>query len=388
MTGGADAWRISHLAEAGITAERTEPLATAWAVAPTFESRSNRLRLPLRPIGCWRAAHAHFAFDSSFIAPDMRNDLRHLGLQRRRLAVEGADGKPLYPPASIYAHADPSGNDDYNKRLAGRRAQALHALLTRDTARWEKLHAQPMGRDDWRVRAVQVMLNHLRNELLQVDGVAGELTGAAVRSFQQDRGLVVDGVAGPATRACLFGDYMDALCGAGLRLRADVDFLARGADAHGKGDLHACGEFNPVLLPSAEDEVRFAHAEAVEERNAFHAPNRRVLVLLFPPGARIDPALWPCPVADAGADVCRKRFWSDAAKRRSDRTPGNERRYARDEETFACRFYERLVDGAACERPVLTGSTYWQKRDLSIVAAEDDGSPPWPDEMSDEVTLP
>jgi len=45
-------------------------------------------------------------------------------------------------------------------------------------------------------------LQHLLNEhgaSLVVDGIFGPLTDAAVRAFQQDKGLNVDGIAGPQT---------------------------------------------------------------------------------------------------------------------------------------------------------------------------------------------
>lgn len=379
-----DAWTIIHLDTLGIAAERSETPAAPWPVAPTFAGAANRLRLPLRAIGCWRAAHAHFAFDSSFIDPGMRNDLRNLGLQRRRLAAAGLDGQTVYPPASIYAHADPSGDDAYNKRLAARRALALHALLTRDVTRWEQLYSVPLGHDDWRVRAVQTMLNHLQAESLLVDGVDGERTQAAVSRYQQVSGLAADGVAGPLTRARLFSDYMEALCGPGLHLHRQRDFIARDTDAQGKGDLQACGEFNPLILPSAEDQARFEHDDGRQARDAFNAPNRRVLVLLFPPGARIDPVLWPCPAAEGSEAGCRRRFWSDAPMRRQSRLPGSERRHARGQDTFACRFYERLVDGAACEKPVLAGTTRWDDSPLSIEPATDAGEVGWPDEPGGE----
>lgn len=38
-----------------------------------------------------------------------------------------------------------------------------------------------------------------------VDGVRGRMTSNAVKRFQESRGLVVDGIVGPATRSALFG---------------------------------------------------------------------------------------------------------------------------------------------------------------------------------------
>ena len=49
------------------------------------------------------------------------------------------------------------------------------------------------------IRWLQASLNQLIGTRLAVDGVAGAQTRAAVRSFQQKRGLKVDGIAGPAT---------------------------------------------------------------------------------------------------------------------------------------------------------------------------------------------
>lgn len=53
------------------------------------------------------------------------------------------------------------------------------------------------------VRWLQASLNKLLGTRLAVDGVAGPQTRAAVRSFQQKRGLKVDGIAGPATNAAI-----------------------------------------------------------------------------------------------------------------------------------------------------------------------------------------
>jgi outer membrane protein OmpA-like peptidoglycan-associated protein len=53
------------------------------------------------------------------------------------------------------------------------------------------------------VRWLQTSLNQLLGTRLAVDGVAGAQTRAAVRSFQQKRGLKIDGIAGPATTAAI-----------------------------------------------------------------------------------------------------------------------------------------------------------------------------------------
>src|SRR3712207_2924191 len=53
------------------------------------------------------------------------------------------------------------------------------------------------------IRWVQQSLNQLMGLQLAVDGVSGPKTRSAVRSFQQKRGLTVDGVVGSVTEAAL-----------------------------------------------------------------------------------------------------------------------------------------------------------------------------------------
>lgn len=43
-----------------------------------------------------------------------------------------------------------------------------------------------------------------------VDGIWGRQTEAAVRAFQAEAGLLIDGIVGPVTQRALFGDPMDA----------------------------------------------------------------------------------------------------------------------------------------------------------------------------------
>ena len=75
--------------------------------------------------------------------------------------------------------------------------------------------------------------------------------------------------------------------------------------------------------------------------------NRRVLVLFFRPGTVIPPDKWPCPRASEGTGGCRKRFWSDGDTRRTFQE--KRREFATVPDTFACRFYHRLVEASPCE---------------------------------------
>lgn len=53
------------------------------------------------------------------------------------------------------------------------------------------------------VKALQSMLNVLGFNCGAVDGIFGDKTKAGVKAFQQAKGLVVDGIVGPMTRAAL-----------------------------------------------------------------------------------------------------------------------------------------------------------------------------------------
>ncbi len=311
-------------------------------VAPTPEKDFNALRLILLPIACWRLEDLRFDFDSSFVRPEAAAEMA--ALADLRAAHPGA-------PASIFGHADPVGDDDYNKKLSGRRAIAVYALLTRDVARWEKLFSDKLGGDDWGTRSIQWMLKTVGFDPGQVDGKMGGVTRQAVKDYQDSKGLASDGDPGPQTRKALFADYMDAICrdGSGQPYTLDpkADFLDKGADAGLRGDVQGCSEFNLMLVLSKDEDQALSKPEKKTERDATNLPNRRVLVFLFPPGAKIDLDLWPCPGFDDGVAKCKAAFWPDGDTRRS---PGSARRDYRDtRDTMACRFYDRMARRSPCE---------------------------------------
>jgi N-acetylmuramoyl-L-alanine amidase len=63
-------------------------------------------------------------------------------------------------------------------------------------------HRRPMLRGD-DVAALQQRLNSLGFDAGRGDGILGEQTAAALRDFQRNAGIAVDGIAGPATLAAL-----------------------------------------------------------------------------------------------------------------------------------------------------------------------------------------
>jgi hypothetical protein len=367
--------------EEGTTVAADHPWSppTTFHVAPTDGSTAfNTVRTPLAPIACWRLNDPAFDFDSSFILPAFSAEVARLAA-----LVQAKQGCP----AAIFAHADPAGSDDVNKTISDRRAIAVYALLTRQPPLWEDLYAHAVDGDAWGTRAIQSMLQTIVGRANDdsgnplppnspyyagaIDGAYGPETTNAVKAFQTDSGLAVDGDAGPMTRKVLFGAYMDVVCtspasagppasGANangpsssptpmpFRMQP-ADFLG-GASA-GPGDLpkmslQGCSRFNPIVLLTSDE----MNGDDQTTRNADDAPNRRVLVFFFAKGTTLDAGSWPCPKVKEACDACKSAFWSDADQRRAN---GDARReYKTTQNTMACRFYDRFARSSPCESGV------------------------------------
>jgi len=298
-----------------------------FVVGPTTTDQFNTAHLRLIPIACWRVDDIRFAFDSSFVTSESSSDSADPPNDIRAELAHLLDLVKSHPecPLSVFGHADPVGNDDYNKALSGRRAMAVYALLIVNSnpnsavSLWQQISAT----EHWGIEQRQTM-----------QALSGLPSGTA--------------------DAVLFRSYMQKLCPSELNL-SRKDFLAQGADSEYKGDVQGCSEFNPLLIFSAEKQAKFDTAARqnnsalLEDRNAQNAPNRRVLVLMFRKGSRIDPGKWPCPRVHEGVGGCVKRFWSDGEKRRSTHLSGIDRTFEKMKDTFACRFFDRLTRMSPCE---------------------------------------
>jgi hypothetical protein len=229
-----------------------------------------------------------FEFDKSFVRPSVVDDLKKL----EEALTKHPDGKLM-----IFGHTDKVGSEAYNKKLSERRAKSVFAFITNDAAVWEALYNE----ENWGTRVIQEMLVDFGFDPGPVDGINGPKTQAAVREYQEARGLSVDGVAGPATRNKMFTEYMSS--------KHDIKVTAgQFMDPKHMG----CSEFNPV--------------EATEAANE---PNRRVTIFLFNP-ARL-PKL-PCKFVDIAP--CKKQM-----------TPPSPRFKA----TFKCSFFDSLARDCKCE---------------------------------------
>jgi hypothetical protein len=326
---------VGATSDGGIAGSHDSPSTFEFLVAPTTDDKFNTARLRLIPVACWRVDDIRFAFASSFVAADPPDDPNEepsdirAELQDLVALVKQHQGSPL----SVFGHADPVGDDNYNKLLSGRRAMAIYALLIANTdiSTAVKLWRNIASTENWGSKQREMMES---------------LTG--LPSTTQD--------------AQLIQAYLQKLCPPELQL-SKTDFLGRGADSAHKGDLQGCGEFNPLLLFSKEDKDAFDQAargdrnkpenkDLLIKRNASNAPNRRVLVLFFRKGSRIDPAKWPCPSVTDGTAKCIKRFWFDGEDRRSRHDLGAERKFLDTRDTFACRFFQRISDQSPCEQLV------------------------------------
>ncbi len=331
---------IRTATEAGIAADHAAlPPALALVAATINRTEHNGIRPSLAPIACWRANDMRFEFESSFVRPEITKELGALKSLIDSLTLPDAQGRPQHKPAvTVFGHADPTGNDDFNKLLSGRRAQAIYGMLVRNVALWEDLYSRPLGSDKWEPKATHAMQSTLGRPL-------------------SDRPSTTE-------RQELFKAYMDRVCTVldandqPVQFKLEpADFLAAGADPGGKGDFQGCGEFNPVFLQSENDIARFERlstsssekAAAKTARDAANEPDRRVLIFLFRAGIRINPQAWPCPRVKEGVAGCKARFWSDGEQRRGKRLADKPRKFGETRDTFACRFYHRLAITSPCE---------------------------------------
>lgn len=244
---------------------------------------------------CARIRGIFFETDKSFIRPSVVGDLKRMEEAMERYP----DAKAL-----IFGHTDKVGGEQYNKGLSERRSLSTYAFITDDTDTWEILYNQ----EHWGTKAIQEILKDFGPpyDPGPVDGIYGPRTRAAVSKYQEDRGLGVDGIAGPVTRKEMFTEYMTT--------KHDVDLDPdRFMDPKHVG----CGELNPI-----------------EETEGPSESNRRVMFYLF--NQERLPAI-PCREGDLSP--CKRQATEPLPRHR---------------ENFRCSFYDSISHRCPWEKPVPT----------------------------------
>lgn len=226
------------------------------------------------PSRIFRARLKGMLFDTmrTFLLPGALNSIRRLkGYYDRHPGAE----------VLVVGHTDTSGQERYNLKLSGERAESVAAYLQDDVESWlawyEYVNAPfESTPKKWDAREDKQMLSALGDEEGTffegpVDAEETPALEASVRRFQEWRnrtggtGLGVDGDAGPNTRRELIRAYM----------AQDETTLPEGT----RIEVHGCGE---------------SHPEVETGDDATEAENRRVEVFLFEHGIGPEPQA-ECP---------------------------------------------------------------------------------------------
>ncbi len=282
---------------------------TSLAILP---ESFNRLRDPLEIVACWSMGGSTFGFADFYLPRSTKPAFEDFA------ATHAANPQG---PVALFGHTDSAGSVNFNHDLSWARAQTVYGVLRNDPDIWVTLYGE-----DGEARAR--LRQQLTAEGYDVDpsekGVGPTMTAA----IAQHVAYLADGLA------------LDVF-----------DFLGE----HGQFSMQACSEFNPLRRLGLEIAERCSPAM----KNAALATNRRVVAFWFAPGTHVDGA-WPCPVPGEGPDKCKSRLWSDAKQRNKEREETLEfwptgvkgsppAPIVRSEETFACRFYDRVAHRSPCE---------------------------------------
>ena len=123
----------------GVAAKQPPAEAIEILAGPSTSDQFNTARVRLIPVACWRVDDVRFAFDSSFVLPNVKDEMKLLAKLIAAHTKADLQNNNRPPPLSIFGHADPVGKDEYNKALSGRRAAAIYGMLTRRDEIWEDL---------------------------------------------------------------------------------------------------------------------------------------------------------------------------------------------------------------------------------------------------------
>jgi len=236
-----------------------------------------------------------FALDKSFVRTQEVAPIKEM-FQRIQAWQED------YPTAkmAVFGHTDALGDEPYNKTLSEKRAKAIHALLIQAPKTWLALYDE----EKWGLASTQEYLKHLGHDPGAIDGQDGPKTQAAVKEFQESKGLAATGKADAGMREALYAAFMESCEGFKVE---DKKF-----DSIDGSPFMGCSEFNLVKQTQGASEE-----------------NRRVAVFLLKSNKNF-PIHFPCKKKDIGP--CKQQV----ARKGERRTKG-----------FSCFFYDKLVDESA-----------------------------------------
>jgi hypothetical protein len=97
--------RVFKDSDGGVSGVHPEQQTLPVRVAPSTDAEHNTIKAGIIPYACWKVEDMRFEFDSSFIKPEIVDELQHLA---DLIDEHTEDGQR--PPASIFGHADPVGS--------------------------------------------------------------------------------------------------------------------------------------------------------------------------------------------------------------------------------------------------------------------------------------
>lgn len=308
---------IVHESDHGISAQHPDDekvLLVEPSMAPG--GTPSNMTLPIRLIACWKAEDICFDFDSSFVKPDSNDEIQAF------FKLWNDNDKP---PISIFGHADPVGEDVYNKTLSENRAKAIYGIIVKDPNIWLEIFKKPAEK--------KALLEKLIS-LTKKDGK---------KIVEKDPGPTFDvnnNINEETLRSAL-NQYFDYHIGDNKPL-TESNFLGGKIAAY-----QGCSEFNPLIMFSKEEWNNYKKPSQKDDRNKANEPNRRVIIFLFHPDTQITDQIWPCPKAP---NINKCKVWDKNGKKNREFQAGRHREHNVTKDTFACSFYRKIAQISPCEK--------------------------------------
>ncbi len=280
----------------------------------------------LHPIACWKIDDIYFDFDKSFIKQKAVLAFSKLKELNDQLTREFRSVYKETPQFSLFGHADPVGQPDYNKILSENRAIAVYGVITNNPEKWKEIFKK---KDD--IIYLQKRLNGTKLSEKEsfydgpINGIMDTKTENAVRS------------------------YMEYLFPKEAKF-SDENFLGKGKYAY-----QGCSEYNPVLMFSYQEDRELNKPKNKKERDRQNQINRRVTGFFFRPGLKNLDEFWPCKFAP-DIQSCytqllepKKLRLSFQDENRREHGVTNVKEHGPDKDTFVCKFYSQVASDSKCE---------------------------------------